>query len=116
MKNLNRIKIPIEVLDIDAPYPATLFGIECGPGWVKLYEPLIEECQRLDVRVHQIKEKFGGLRFYVGPAPDELYSKIDEAEERSFSICESCGNPGEVRSGGWIVTRCDSCYCSRGVR
>lgn len=86
-----------------------LFGIECGPGWKKLYEPLIAMCKEKGSVPVQIKEKYGGLRFYVDQGDDELYDAIDAAEEESLRTCENCGQPGKIRSGGWIRTLCDAC-------
>lgn len=88
--------------------PFELFGIECGHGWRGLYGPLIKKAEAEGVEILQIKEKFGGLRFYVSDASDELYAAIDDAENKSFTICERCGNPGKRMSvHGWIRTRCD---------
>lgn len=82
-------------------------AIECGEGWKLLYEPLIERCKAEGVAILQIKEKFGGLRFYIIGGTDELYDSIDEAEAKSFTICERCGAPGVLREGGWMQTLCD---------
>lgn len=87
--------------------PFDLFGIECGPGWSSLYKPLMERCKEEGVEIHQIKEKFGGLRFYTGPCSEELMSAVDRAEAKSYEICEECGQPGVLRQGGWIRTLCD---------
>ena len=86
-----------------------LFGIECEKGWESLYAPLIERCQKEGVKILQIKEKFGGLRFYVDTGSTDLFRAIDAAEDASFKICEQCGAPGKLRSGGWLKTRCDEC-------
>ena len=88
-----------------------LFGIECGPGWKCLIDPLIRRCRREGVEIHQVKEKFGGLRFYTGPASDSLLAAIDDAEDLSFYVCESCGAPGypTTTGYGWILTLCDTC-------
>lgn len=89
--------------------PAQLFGIECGPGWDCLVLPLIKRCKIEGVEITQIKEKYGGLRFYVASANDSLYAAIDDAEDLSYTICELCGEPGEAREGCWIQTMCDVC-------
>ena len=86
-----------------------LFGIECGKGWESLYKPLIKLCQENNVTITQIKEKYGGLRFYVYSAPDWLHDLIDAAEEKSITVCELCGAPGELRGASWYMTRCDEC-------
>lgn len=91
--------------DLNTPFE--LFHIECENGWASLYEPLIARCKAENVSILQIKEKWGGLRFYVGPASKDLCDAIDEAEKRSFTICEECGEQGKVRSGGWVRTLCD---------
>ena len=86
-----------------------LFGIECNKGWEALYLPLIERCKEEGVTIFQIKEKFGGLRFYVDSASPELFQAIDLAEAASFNTCEDCGEPGKLRTEGryWIRTLCD---------
>lgn len=81
-----------------------------GKGWAKLVAPLIERARRDDVRITQIKEKFGGLRFYTGPASQEFYDEIDKAESASLATCEMCGEAGNMRNDkGWIKTRCNAC-------
>lgn len=84
-----------------------LFGLEIGPGWRSLVEPLIARCQAEGVTILQIKEKFGGLRFYVSDGSEALIRALDVAEAKSCTICEECGAPGERRGGGWIRTLCD---------
>jgi len=81
--------------------------VECGRGWESLYAPLIARCKAEGVGVLQIKEKFGGLRFYVMDGSEELHAAIKEAEAKSLTICEQCGSPGELRKGGWRKTLCD---------
>lgn len=82
--------------------------VECGEGWKSLYVPLIERCKAEGVAVLQVKEKLGGLRFYVGAASDDLHHAIETAESKSFTLCEQCGDPGELRKGGgWWQTLCD---------
>ena len=101
---------------------AMCWGFSCDDGWFDIIwnlssklEPLIQKLhnERQDIehlpRASQVKEKFGGLRFYVTSATDEMDSLIEEAETLSYKTCESCGNPGQGRSGGWIKTLCDTC-------
>jgi hypothetical protein len=56
--------------------------------------------------VIQVKEKYGGLRFYVNGATDEQYALIRFAESMSYRTCEVCGDRGRSNSGGWITVRC----------
>lgn len=58
-------------------------------------------------RATQVKEKFGGLRFYVDKANDEQCAAIEFAEVMSVRMCEECGSPGTPRKGGWVRTLCD---------
>ncbi|MDO8263279.1 MAG: hypothetical protein Q7T21_08630 [Gallionella sp.] len=99
-------------------------GIECGDDWFALIDRLSRACE-LEIetliaqgvpkeywpRIAQIKEKFGGLRFYVnGPVSEELRAKILQAENKeSPRICEVCGAPGKLREGRLRRTYCDSC-------
>lgn len=96
--------------------PMELFGIECGKGWMSLVEPLYIECTRHGGTILQIKEKFGGLRFYYSPGMgnfddpfwQQFQTKVDKAESDSYTICEDCGKPGVRRMNGWIRTLCDT--------
>ena len=65
-------------------------------------------------RASQVKEKFGTLRFYMTSATSEMYDLVQEAEEKSATICENCGKPGKLRSGGWIRCLCDECCTKDG--
>ena len=78
-----------------------------GEGWKDLIETCFNICVEHDVLVTQVKEKFGGLRFYVGSALPSVFDVIDECERLSYTICEICGDTGKPREGGWIKTLCD---------
>lgn len=58
-------------------------------------------------RATQIKEKFGTLRFYYNGGDEFIGGVISAAENISAHTCEICGNPGKLRSGGWMRTLCD---------
>ena len=57
----------------------------------------------------QVKEKFGGLRFYVDNCDDYVSGIISMAESMSYRICEECGSPGKQTGRGWIRTLCVNC-------
>ena len=65
-----------------------------------------EEALKVPIAV-QVKEKFGGLRFYVQAATDKHYNFISFAESMSYRTCEQCGAPGKRYSMGWHKTLCD---------
>jgi hypothetical protein len=67
---------------------------------------LDEETLKVPV-ASQVKEKFGGLRFYVQAATDKHYQYISFAESMSYRTCEQCGNPGKTYTDGWHTTLCD---------
>jgi len=67
---------------------------------------LDEETLKVPVAV-QVKEKFGGLRFYVQAATDKHYNYISFAESMSYVTCEECGAPGKRYTDGWHTTLCD---------
>lgn len=84
---------------------------ECNEGWYPLIQKLIEDLIQLgwNKQVTQVKEKFGGLRFYINEGSDEIHTRITKAEVESYTICEQCGAPGEIqRDIGWYRTLCDS--------
>ena len=84
-----------------------------GPGWSKIIGDLWNYLKAQDppIFINQVKEKFGGLRCYVGGTmpeqTDAVYKRISEAEAASFKVCETCGEPGVLRGPGWYFTACD---------
>lgn len=65
-----------------------------------------EEASKVPVAT-QVKEKFGGLRFYVNGAIDKHWNYIEFAESMSYRTCEVCGTPGKRYTDGWHQTFCD---------
>lgn len=94
---------------------------DTGNGWNQLLSELCEKIEAIlpdenAIIVAQIKEKFGGLRFYYDlmNGNDHLYNDIDkfitEAEEKAWKTCEVCGQPGEVKiNHGWYQVICEKC-------
>jgi len=63
--------------------------------------------------ITQIKEKFGGLCFYISGGDDTIYGMISLAESLSYRTCEFCGTTKDVgRTQGWITTCCKPCLDS----
>jgi hypothetical protein len=97
--------------------PITNAGFfECDSGWYQLIKDLITDLIELgwNKEVCQIKEKFGGLRFYINEASDEMHDRISQAEKESYETCEDTGQPGKLRTDlGWWVTLCDAEYEKR---
>ena len=86
-------------------------GLEIGDGWYNLVydmcDKIIKTNPNSEFKAVQVKQKFGGLRFYTTAASDEVHKIIDEAEQLSYKICEDCGSTENVESG-WI-TLCKNC-------
>ncbi len=82
-----------------------------GDGWLPILDRLAGDLVLMgwDRDLHQVKEKFGTLRFYIGAGTEEMEARIDQAEDESARTCERCGEPGELRRGGWQKTLCDRC-------
>lgn len=81
-----------------------------GKGWHVLLDILYKNLPK-ETDVWDVKEKWGGLRFYVSSCDDEYYILIAAMELYSTKLCEYCGKYGETRDlRGWIKTICDSCY------
>jgi hypothetical protein len=122
----------------DMQTTAMCWGFECGDGWYQILDSLCGQIQHhidwshknykwdLDyneknpdtprpvrepipqVVTSQIKEKFGGLRFYYDGGDDEISGMVRMAESWAAHICEECGAPGTLRGKGWYYTACDA--------
>lgn len=94
-------------------------GFAVGKGWYPILEILCANIQQhIDwanretalveqVVVEQIKEKFGGLRFYYQGGDEQIHGMVRMAEAWAGIACEDCGGIGKRRSGGWVRTLCD---------
>jgi hypothetical protein len=102
--------------------------VECNQGWYDLIDKLSSDisafCETLSTKysekplmnVVQIKEKFGGLRYYVDYNVDReditpVETLIRDAENKSYDMCEDCGAAGErcAPSKYWMKTLCHIC-------
>jgi hypothetical protein len=93
-------------------------GFEHDDGWFGILwrlcedlEPLVAEFEEAGgpkFEVLQVKDNFGGLRFYVNCRRNEAIRQlIGIAADESFHTCEVCGQPGRLREDRWIKTLCD---------
>lgn len=109
---------------------AELKYFDCNDGWIGLIDELSGKLENInnkypnfEERIYavQVKEKFGGLRFYcyssenITQEDSDLQNKlIQEAEKASFTICERCSKPATmIRTRGWISTLCEQCRTTK---
>ena len=89
--------------------------INIDEGWYQIVVDCDKELTVIDpnYQILQIKEKFGGLRFYMTPCNnttkeqrDKMYEVISRYEAKAAQTCEATGQPGVLmRSiGGWLKT------------
>jgi hypothetical protein len=95
-------------------------GFAVGKGWYPILERLCANIQQHiewanresevvpQVVVEQIKEKFGGLRFYYQGGDEQVHGMVRMAEAWAGIACEDCGGIGKRRGGGWVRTLCDT--------
>lgn len=88
-------------------------------GWAALLIDLLAKldgvlCGAARLRVLQVKEKFGALRFYhrlAGATPtqtEQVAELVRLACDASENVCFKCGEPGSITNlDGWIVPVCD---------
>lgn len=85
-----------------------------GAGWQPIVKVLLDFCTEHNIQVLQVKEKFGGLRFYYYADPDtvdtdtwqEIKQMVEAAERLCNYMCETCGAPGKKTNTSWIKTAC----------
>jgi hypothetical protein len=87
--------------------------IQVDEGWYQLVIDCDRELSLFDphYKILQVKEKFGGLRYYIKPSetcyePRRLHDIISKYEEIAAKTCEATGNPGVLMKsiGGWYKT------------
>lgn len=94
--------------------------ISCSRGWYPIIIQLDQALAAIDpaYELHQVKEKFGGLRYYFGASQSiseadhqRMRALVREDEARCGATCELCGEPGEMHTTphGWYRTLCAAC-------
>lgn len=89
--------------------------LSVGPGWIDLIISCDKELQKIDpdYTILQVKEKYGGLRFYYASSEGasteqgDAMNKVVEKYERIASVtCEETGKDGVLMKsiGGWFKT------------
>lgn len=95
--------------------PGYYQSIDVDEGWYQIVLDCDKELSAIDPDyiILQIKQKFGGLRYYFQPSDvnnGELYVKINAVvlayEKIASMTCEATGKPGVLMKskGGWLKT------------
>ncbi len=98
----------------------------CGEGWFQLIWNMLEEIEQhykqnnADINtliIIDIKEKYGGLRFYVSNVIHDTHDIILKYESKSETICDICGEQGRLHEkNGWIRVLCSKCAEEEGYK
>ena len=111
---MNELQLQIEALK-NKFLPNYYKSVDVDEGWYQI----VVDCDNLlteidpNYQIAQIKQKFGGLRYYFQPSDvnnGELYVKMNSvilAHEKIASItCEATGKPGVLMKSrsGWLKT------------
>lgn len=127
-ETLGKIHMPHDVDGFEAELRAIMLrippnwgrSISCSRGWHPILVELDRDLAEIDptYTVHQVKEKFGTLRYYchasesVSEVNQQLMDDlVREAETRCEAACEFCGEPGSIHVSkrGWYRTLCGAC-------
>jgi hypothetical protein len=82
-------------------------NIYCDEGWWNLIALCDKELALIDplYTVFQIKEKFGGLRYYYNPSNPSQRDKMDTVVRKYEKVCsmtcEKTGKHGYLMINGW---------------
>jgi hypothetical protein len=69
------------------------------------------------VTCFQMKEKFGGLRFYTNGHDEVVEGMIKMAEHLCDNTCDQCGTEEDLgMTSGWISVLCRNCVIANGDR
>ena len=69
------------------------------------------------VTCSQMKEKFGGLRFYTNGHDQVVEGMINMAEHLCDYTCQDCGSEEDLGiTSGWITVLCRKCVIGHGDR
>lgn len=107
---------------LDRSLPGYGLYMQFQSGWDDLVLKLDQNLSRIDpeYKVSQMKEKFGGLRYYCDSFErlsdkdsERFRNLIRQAEDDSYKICEICGIKDNtvslVGANYWYRTRCAKC-------
>ena len=108
---MNELQLQIEALKKKI-VPEYWKSIDVDEGWYQIVVDCDKELTAIDphYQIFQIKEKFGGLRYYFQPSQSDTLKAMIEVVSKYEAIaartCEATGEPGVLMKsiGGWRKT------------
>lgn len=98
--------------------------LHCGDGWYQLIADMMD---KLEPMAHNVKDLYGkepklyrieSRKGAMNVIIDDVDMAMDEIimiyQDRSESICETCGEPGTPNGNGWIEVMCKGCASQAG--
>ncbi|MEA3296149.1 MAG: hypothetical protein U9Q27_03375 [Patescibacteria group bacterium] len=107
--------------DLPMTQTCMCWGICTGDGWYWIIDNLcncvqsyIDNNEKDQIEITQVKEKFGSLRFYTSYSNQFINGMICLSEHYSWNTCENCGSINNIiHTKGWISTLCKDCIEKR---
>jgi hypothetical protein len=108
---MNELQLQVEKLK-EKFLPEYYKSIDVNEGWYQLIVDCDKELTAIDphYQIVQIKEKFGGLRYYFHPSQSDTSEAMRKVVEKYEAIalvtCEATGGLGVLMKGvgGWLKT------------
>ena len=111
---MNELQLQVAKL-VDKFVPNYYKSVDVDEGWYQIIVDCDNELTAIDPNysILQIKEKFGGLRYYMSPSNDTtveqrdaMHKVVSKYEVVAAQTCEATGLPGVLMKsvGGWLKT------------
>ena len=108
---MNELQLQIEALK-EKFVPEYYKSIDVDEGWYQIVVNCDKELIKIDpnYQIFQIKQKFGGLRYYFHPSQSDTLKEMQKVIAKYEAIakitCEATGNPGVLMrsKSGWYKT------------
>jgi hypothetical protein len=108
---MNELQLQVAKL-IDKFLPNYYKSVDVDEGWYQIVVDCDKDLTQIDpdYQIAQIKQKFGGLRYYFTPSQSdkskEMQKVIAKYEAIAKITCEATGNPGVLMrsKSGWYKT------------
>lgn len=108
---MNELQLQVEELK-NKFLPNYYKSVDVDEGWYQIVVDCDKDLTQIDpdYQIAQIKQKFGGLRYYFQPSLSHTQKDMDDVVTKYEAVaavtCEATGNPGVLMksTGGWFRT------------